>query len=130
VQLTDGTNTVDLERELAVDWGLGQPNYTTRPVPSNDLPYVLQKNKAAFEEFRLNWEYTESAASKINTLVNDLIGPPLERGSLTLNFNGIYGLGSFDVAPPGSSPLRHQRRAAETGVAVVPSLRLRRVLSQ
>jgi hypothetical protein len=129
IQLTDSTSTVDLGTNVEIEWSLGQPNYAVRGQTTRPFPYVIQKNKAAYEAFEVSWEYTSSAVSNINTIVDDLISPQLGRGALTLKFNGVFGLGSVDVVPVGGSGLRHQRISGEAGTTNVPSLSLRRVLT-
>jgi hypothetical protein len=129
VQLTDGTNSVAFETGVEIEWSLGQPNCVVRSATTRPLPYVVQKNKAAYEAFSINWEHTSDAVSNINTIVDDLVSPQLGRDTITLDFQGEFGLGSFDVVPVGGSALRHQRVAGEAGVTNVPSLSLRRVLS-
>lgn len=129
VQLTDGANTVDLVTGIEIEWSLGQPNYTVRSETTRPYPYVVQKNKAAYSAFSISWEYTADAVSSINTIVDKLVSPQLGRDSITLDFNGEFGLGAFDVVPVGGSALRHQRLAGESGTTTIPSLDLRRVRS-
>jgi hypothetical protein len=48
-----------------------------------------------------------------------------ERGSLTLDFNGTYRMGAFDVIPSGSTALRQVEPAAQEDIDVIPSIDLR-----
>jgi len=47
------------------------------------------------------------------------------RDTPTLDFNGRYGMGAFDVQLIGSAAFRHVNRAGDAGTITVPRLDLR-----
>lgn len=123
IQITDGTTTIDLTTDIEVERSVGRPASTVRR-QTGTYPNATEKRKSAYDAFALTLEFVENATSKINDLV-DMFSTRLGRGTLTLKFNGIYGLGSFDVIPQGSNALRRVEPAAQTGVELVPQLNLR-----
>lgn len=125
VQLTDGSTTVSFEADIVVDRTIGRPNSVIRRTTKTYHRYS-DKLKNALDEFELGVEFTTSAQSQIADL-KSLVRPARGRSALTLDFQGEYGLGSFDVVPTGSGALRTVRPAGEEGTVIVPSLTLRKV---
>lgn len=125
IQITDGTDTVDLTPDITVNRLIGRPNSTVRKQPQTTFPVHIDHQKAAFDGFEIS--YKERAnISNIATLA-DIFEQKLGRDSLTLDFNGLFGLGQFNVVPMGTNALRHVRQSAEGAVSPVPTINLRRV---
>lgn len=125
IQLGDGSTTVDLTEGVTVSRSVGRPNATVRRT-QQEYPRLTDTHKAAADSFELAFEFTDNAVSTINSLVG-VFRQQLGRDSLTLDFQGVFGLGAFNVVPAGASGLRHSRVAGEEGVTLVPSVALRRV---
>jgi len=126
IQISRGSTTVDLELDVTVDRSIGRPNDTTKRNVDTD-PYYIAKAKSAYDEFELSVTYTQDTISTINDLV-DIFRPQLGRDSLTLDFNGLYGMGAMSVAPVGSEAIRFVRNSGTSGVSIVPKITLRRVI--
>lgn len=128
IQITDGSTTIDLVKEISVSRALGRPGSSIRRHPTFNYPTYYDKHKTAHESFELSARFTDSAVSMTNDLV-DMFSQQLDRSSLTLKFNGIYGMGDFDVVPMGSQALRHTRESGKKGTTLIPTINLRRVYS-
>jgi len=127
INITDGTNTVDLRTDVTVNRLIGRPNSTVRKRPDQSFPVHIDHQKAAYEAFELSYKEV-GLMTNVSNLV-DIFEKPLGRGSLTLDFNGVYQLGQFDVVPEGSNALRHVRQSGEGAVSPVPTINLRRVIT-
>lgn len=123
ITLSDGSNSVELTIDIEVQRTVGRPNSTVRR-SRNNHPFYIEKRKSAYDSFELSLEFQENTASKTETLIS-MFNQPLRRTDLTLDFNGIYGYGAFDVVPDGSNALRQIEPAAQTGVELIPSINLR-----
>jgi len=126
VQISYGGTTVDLTSDVTIERSVGRPQSTTIPSTPTDYPIYQDKAKTAYEGFELSLEFVTDAVTKVNQL-ESIFNTKLGRDSLTLDFNGLYELGAFDVVPDGSNALRHIRVAGEQGVTQVPTINLRRV---
>lgn len=127
IQISDGVNTVDLTRGIEVSRSVGRPNSTVRTQRNTQFPAYVDNAKAAYDAFELNLEFGDNTLSKIADL-RPMFNTRLRRESLTLDFNGLYGYGSFSVIPTGGQAIRHTRQAGEQGIVLVPTINLRRVL--
>jgi len=67
--------------------------------------------------------------SDLQAIGENIFQANLGRNAVQLDFQGVYGLGSFDVMPVGSAPFRQARRAGYEGMSVVPTLDFSRVLT-
>lgn len=125
ITLTRGTASITLTSDLDMERQVGRPNSELRPQPS-DLPKYIDKNRSASDVFEITGEFTSSTAeSDATTLSEQIIRPPLGRGSITLDFSGLYGLQSYTVFPVGSQAGRVSYSAGEKGVVRVDALSLR-----
>lgn len=128
ITLSDGSDTVSFTAGITVERSVGRPNSVIRR-STQSYPNYVDHRKAAYEAFELSAEFVDSSAvSDVEDLAG-MVGKQLGRDSLTLDFNGLYGLGSFAVVPQGSQALRRVRPSAEQGTIIVPKLSLRRVKS-
>jgi hypothetical protein len=128
VQITDGNDTVDLTSDIEVTRSVGRPQDVVRRSPNNQDPLHIGKFKTAADTFELSFEFSENTVAETNKLV-DIFRQQLGSTSLTLDFQGQYGLGAFDVIPDGSEAVRHNRQAGYKSSGLIPSVTLRRVLS-
>lgn len=122
IQLDDGTNTVTLETDTEVTRTVGRPNSPVRR-STKQHPRYIEKRKSAYDAFEIAFEKNGNAST-----ITDLVGmfnTQLDRGTLTLDFQGQYGLGSFDVVPEGSNALRQVAPAGSPGQDLIPSINLR-----
>jgi hypothetical protein len=92
----------------------------------NTYPTYYDKTKTAYEGFEIQMQFNDSAVTESNNLA-DLFRDKLSYDSLTLDFQGLYGLGAFDVVPSGSGALRHVREAGRKDQIITPTISLRRV---
>lgn len=128
IQLSYRGTTVDLVRDITVSRSIGRPQSTIRRNPTSKYPNYVDTHKTAIDRFELSVEFSDSDyLSKINDIV-EMFSQQLYRNNLSLDFNGVYGLGSIPVVPEGSGALRHNRVSGEKGTKIVPTIALRRVL--
>lgn len=126
ITLTDGSVSVSFTNDIVVDRTVGRPNSTLSRT-TQQWPNYIDHRKVAFDQFTLGAELKTDAVTAVSNL-RDMVTTQLGRTALTLDFNGIYGMGAFDVVPEGGQALRTVRPSAEEGVIIVPTLTLRRVL--
>ena len=127
ITLSDGTDTVELTEDIVVTRSVGRPNSPIRSTPRTHPNYTDQR-KSAYDAFDIQFQMFDSGPSKAFTLARNLIQPQLGSSSLTLDFNGLFNLGSFNVIPSGSQAFRFQRIAGQKDVENAPTLSLRRVI--
>ena len=125
VELSDGSTTVQLINDIVVDRYVGRPNDVVRK-SQRTFPRYEIKPKVVNDEFELSLIYTDDVATKTSQIAS-LFKQPLGRTGLQLDFNGLYGLGTFDVIPSGSGALRHVREAGKEDVSIIPTVNLRRI---
>lgn len=124
IQLTDGSTTVDMVPGVTVERVVGRPNSEINRRTGAENPQYIDHRKAAYDAFSIGFR----GVSNPNTIVSnvlDLTAGPLGRTPLTLDFNGTFGLGSFDVAPQGSNAIRHVRVVGAQGEVRLPTLNVR-----
>jgi hypothetical protein len=124
IELQAGGNTVPIEVDVEVTRTVGRPNDSATKT-KNDLGRYIYKHKVASDQFSLSFELTENTITNLQTIANDIFKQELGRDGITLDFNGLYGLGAFSVMPTGSAPVRYQRLAGRTGQVSLPTLEFR-----
>lgn len=119
--------SVTLNENLSVKRSVGRPSSTVRPNPTS-VTYI-DKVRSASDTFELSGRLTDaSARTDAVTLIEDVLGTPLGRDSLTLTFNNnLYGYDTFDVVPVGSRAGRAVVNASEKGLARVNGVTLRTI---
>lgn len=127
IQIGDqkGVRTVDLSTDVVVERSVGRPNDSEQPRTNSRRPVYIYKQGNAFDGFEIGFQNLTNPVDATSKLY-ELFSNPLGTSPLSLDFNGIYGLGDFDVVPNGSGALRHVRAAGEQGVIQYPVLSLRR----
>ncbi len=129
IELSYRGTTVQLTSDITVERTVGRPNSVIRKNSLTTYPDHFEKFKSAADRFELSFEFAENTVSKTNEVV-DLFTKRLAYSSLTLDFNGLYGMGSFNVVPDGSEAVRHTRQSGYKSSGVIPSVSLRRVYSE
>jgi len=127
-QLTDGTTTVSMDKDIAITRTVGRPNSTIRSSVSQH-PNYIDHRKTAYDAFDIEFQLTDNAQTKVVNLARNLIQPQLGVTPLTLDFQGLFGMGAFDVIPSGSQSLRYQRIAGQKSIENTPTLSLRRTFA-
>jgi len=126
IKLSRGGTSVTFDKALELERSVGRPQSVVRRAPNQDDPRYIDKRKSATDEFSFSAVFKGSNAnSDAVTLRDDIILSPLQRETLTLDFQGYYGLGSYEVFPFGSAPVRTQFQAGDKDVVVVPDITLR-----
>lgn len=128
IQLINGSNVVDLTSDVEVSRSVGRPQSSVSR-STDTYPNYYDKRKAAYEAFELSFEFVDNATSRITTLINNIFKPKSGRSGIQLAFNGLFGYGTFDVVPDGSRAIRFQRVSSEQGISKVPTINLRRILT-
>lgn len=119
--------SVELVNDITVERSVSRSNSNLSST-TFDLPNYIDHHKSAEDTFSLSCVFTTDAVSKRQALT-EMFSTRLGYGSLTLDFNGLYGMGVFNVVPePGGQSLRVLRASAEEGIIRVPTLNLRVVL--
>lgn len=128
ITLDDGSRTIEITASPTVERTVGRPNSTVRRQIAN-FPKYIDHRKAAYDAIDLSFRLADSNAITDTQNIVDMFENRLGRSTLTLDFQGLYGLGQFSVVPRGSQALRTVRVAGEEGQNRVPTVSLRRVMS-
>lgn len=127
IKLSGLRKEVELTSDIEVTRSVGRPKDVVRRAPDSRDPLHIGKFKTAADTFELSFEFSENTVTETNKLV-DMFRRQLKRRSLTLDFQGLYGLGAFNVIPDGSEAVRHNRQAGYKSSGLIPSVTLRRVI--
>jgi len=127
VELSFGNTTVALTEDITVSRSVGRPKSVIRRNPSGRYPIHIDKFKTAYDYFEISAEFNSNTVSQVNDIV-DMFSQQLGRNAITLDFNGLYGMGQISVVPDGSGALRHVRPSGQEGTGLLPTISLRRVL--
>ena len=129
VTLSRDNASIDLTGDLAITRAVGRPNSnirtTTRPLPS-----YTDRRKSVSDTFDLDMELFVDGPERATTLARDIVRPILGKDSLTLDFNGLFNMGAFNVVPDGSQALRLSRVAGRADIDDVSTLKLKRVQNE
>jgi hypothetical protein len=131
IELKASGNTVTLDPNISVERSVGRPNDSATKT-LNELGRYIYKHKVTYDQFSLSFEMTENLTTQLKTIADTIFKQRLGRDGITLDFNGLYGYGSFNVLPTGSAPIRtgsapirYQRLAGRTGQVTLPTIDLR-----
>jgi len=122
IQISGPNATIDIVQDVAITRNVGRPN-SDIGTDTGQLPYYTDRRKSAFDEFEIRFQSSEPGT--VVKDIADMFSNKLASTPLTLDFNGVYGLGAFMVVPSGSSALRHIRETGIEGQVVLPSINLR-----
>jgi hypothetical protein len=128
VKLTNGNDSVVMDKDIVVTRTVGRPNTSIRTSPKQQ-PRLTDPRKSANDAFDIEFQLTNNAQSKVVKLGRDIIQPQLGKTPLTLDFQGLFGMGAFNVIPTGSQALRYQRIAGQKSIENTPTLSLRRTFA-
>jgi len=127
ITVSGSGTSVNLFEDIAITRTVGRPNSAIRGT-TRDYPNYTDQRKTAYDAFDIGFQLYENGPAKVVDIARDILGAPLGRDSLTLDFQGLFGLGSFNVIPDGSQAFRYQRIAGQKDIENVPTISLRRVI--
>lgn len=129
VEVRVGSRTVELPTaDLSVERDVGRPNDAVRRVPSQPDPRYEVKNKVTNDVFTFSFETLANIPETLNKLTDNIFRDQLGRSGVTVDFNGVLGLGEIEAIPTGSSPFRQVHQAGQGWVSN-PVLEFRRIYS-
>ena len=130
VQIRIGSTSVDLPTAgLSLERSVGRPNDVVRRRPSQADPAYQVKPKVTSDVFTFAFETLDNIPETLNAITENIFREQLGRGGVTIDFNGVLGLGAIEAIPVGSSPFRQVHQAGR-GWVTVPTLEFRRIRSQ
>jgi len=130
VQVTAGGTTVDLPTaDFSLERTVGRPNDVVRRQPSTSDPRYVAKAKVTSDVFTFSFETIRDIPETLNAITDSIFRSRLGRTGVSVNFNGMLGLGEIQAIPVGSSPFRQVHQAGK-GWVTSPVLEFRRILSQ
>lgn len=129
VEVTASGTTVTLpSADLSLERSVGRPNDVVRRQPQTSDPRYEVKAKVTNDVFTFAFETLENIPSTLNALTDNIFRTRLGRQGVTINFNGLLGLGSIEAIPVGSAPFRQVHQAGR-GWVTTPVLEFRRIYS-
>jgi len=125
IEIDTGNSTIEIKSDVTVTRSVGRPNDVIRKTTATPDPYLIQKAKYAVDEFSIEFQELQNGAEVMRRLTDEVFRTTLGSRGIKLDFNGLFGLGRFTVAPVGSAPFRQSRNAGEKEVINVPTFDLR-----
>jgi len=126
IELRIGGTTVEVPTAgLSLERTVGRPNDAIRRDLGADPRYEV-KAKVTSDVFTFNFEAVQNAQSVLNSITDNVFREQLGRQGVTVDFNGVLGLGAIEAVPVGSAPFRQVQSAGQDWVTV-PQLELRRI---
>lgn len=127
VQLLIGSTTIDLPTaDLSLERTLGRPNDAVRRIPQQADPRYEVKAKTTSDVFTFAFETLTDIPATLNAITDSIFREQLGRSGVTIDFNGVLGLGQIEAIPTGSSPFRQVHQAGRDWVTN-PTLEFRRI---
>jgi len=127
VEVRVGGTTVELPTaDLSLERGLGRPNDAVRAVPGVNDPRYEVKRKVTNDAFTFSFETLDNIPATLNDLTDSVFRTRLRDNGVTVDFNGVLGLGEIEAIPTGSAPFRQVQQAGR-GWVVNPTLEFRRI---
>jgi hypothetical protein len=128
IELRIGGTTVEVPTAgLGLERTVGRPNDAIRRDLEADPRYEV-KAKVTSDVFTFNFEAVQNATTLLNKITDNIFRERLGRQGVTVDFNGVLGLGAIEAVPVGSAPFRQVQSAGQDWVTV-PQLELRRIYS-
>jgi len=129
IELRIGGTTVEVPTAgLGLERTVGRPNDAIRRQPQQADPRYEVKAKVTSDLFTFNFEAVQNAQSVLNSITDNVFRERLGRQGVTVDFNGMLGLGAIEAVPVGSAPFRQVQSAGQDWVSI-PQLELRRIFS-
>jgi len=129
VQVTAGGTTVDLPTaDLSLERTVGRPNDVVRRRTNSADPYYIAKAKVTSDVFTFSFETIRDIPATLNAITDSIFRTQLGSDGVTVNFNGVLGLGEIQAIPVGSGPFRQVHQAGK-GWVINPTLEFRRILA-
>jgi len=129
VEVRIGSRSVSLPTaDLSLERSVGRPNDAVRRQPQTADPRYEVKRKVAGDTFTFSFETVENIPETLNKLTDNIFRSQLGRGGVTVDFNGVLGLGEIQAIPIGSSPFRQVQTAGQDWVSS-PVLEFRRIFN-
>ena len=122
IQIIGPSSTIDVVQDVSISRQVGRPN-SEIGTDTAELPYFTDRRKTAYDAFEIRFQSSDPSGTVNN--IADMFTNQLANNPLTLDFNGLYGLGAFSVTPQGSDALRHIRTTGIEGEVVIPAINLR-----
>ncbi len=122
IQIIGPSSTIDVVQDVSISRQIGRPN-SEIGTDTAELPYYTDRRKTAYDAFEIRFQSSDPSGTVKD--IADMFTNQLANNPLTLDFNGLYGLGSFSVTPQGSDGLRHIRTTGIEGEVVIPAANLR-----
>jgi hypothetical protein len=130
VEIRVNGTTVELPTaDLSLERTIGRPNDAVRRVPSQSDPRYEVKAKVTSDVFTFSFQTLDNIPATLNALTDNIFRSRLGRSGVTVDFNGLLGLGEIEAIPTGSSPFRQVHQAGRGWVSN-PTLEFRRIFSQ
>lgn len=127
VEVHVGSRTVELPTAgLSLERAVGRPNDTVRRQPSTADPRYEVKRKVTSDVFTLAFETVSDIPATLNKLTNNVFREQLGRRGVTVDFNGVLGLGEIQAISTGSAPFRQVHTSGQKWVTS-PTLEFTRV---
>ena len=127
IELRIGGTTVEVPTAgLGLERTVGRPNDAIRRQPQQADPRYEVKAKVTSDVFTFDFEAVQNAQSVLNSITDNVFREQLGRQGVTVDFNGVLGLGEIEAVPVGSAPFRQVQSAGQDWVTV-PTLELRRI---
>ena len=129
VQIVVGSSVIDLPTaDLSLERTIGRPNDVVRRNSAQMDPDYTAKAKPTSDVFTFAFQTVDNVPETLNAISENIFREQLGRGGVTIDFNGVLGLGAIEAIPVGSSPFRQVHQAGR-GWTTVPVLDFRRVFS-
>jgi len=125
----NGTTVALPTAGLSLERTVGRPNDVVRRQPRTADPRYEVKAKVTSDVFTFSFETLENIPSTLNSLTDAVFRSQLGRDGVTVDFNGVLGLGEIQAIPVGSGPFRQVHQSGQDWV-VSPVLEFRRIFSE
>lgn len=127
IELRGESSIVQFDEGVTVQRTIGRPAGSLDPAQAM-FPAFSAKNESAVDQFGLQLRVVDNAPARTTDILS-LFRTRRHRDTLTLDFNGLYGLGAFAVQPAGTRAIEQVRDSDGTDVQAFPQINLRRVIS-
>lgn len=122
VTISRGATSLELKYNLQVERKVGRPSLQMRY--GSGEAYAVDMMRAATDIFSISGTFVTDTGTTQATLMDDILKPKLGYGNLTLDFDGLYTLGEYDVVPNGSQAARVTWSAGERDMVHLDKLEL------